>query len=54
MVIIFALTSLLYAQEKDPGKVLNTLADSLNAGGVIIKLSTQTKNKGGDKKWLSI
>ena len=34
MVIIFALTSSLYAQETDPEKVLNTLADSLNAGDV--------------------
>jgi ketosteroid isomerase-like protein len=34
MVIIFALTSSLYAQETDPGKVLNALADSLNAGDV--------------------
>jgi len=34
MVIIFALTSSLYAQETDPAKVLNTLADSLNAGDV--------------------
>jgi len=34
MVIIFALTSSLYAQETDPAKVLNTLADSLNAGDI--------------------
>lgn len=34
MVIIFALNSSLYAQETDPAKVLNTLADSLNAGDV--------------------
>ena len=34
MVIIFALTSSLYAQETDPVKVLNALADSLNAGDV--------------------
>jgi len=34
MVIIFALTSSVYAQETDPAKVLNTLADSLNAGDV--------------------
>jgi len=34
MVIIFALTSSLYAQETDPAKVLNTLGDSLNAGDV--------------------
>jgi ketosteroid isomerase-like protein len=34
MVIIFALTSSLYAQETDPAKVLNTLADALNAGDV--------------------
>ncbi len=34
MVIIFALTGSLYAQETDPVKVLNTLADSLNAGDV--------------------
>jgi ketosteroid isomerase-like protein len=34
MVIIFALTSSLYAQETDPGKVLNALADALNAGDV--------------------
>ena len=34
MVIIFALTSSLYAQGTDPEKVLNTLADSLNAGDV--------------------
>lgn len=34
MVIIFALTGSLYAQETDPEKVLNTLADSLNAGDV--------------------
>jgi len=34
MVIIFALTSSLCAQETDPAKVLNALADSLNAGDV--------------------
>jgi len=34
MVIIFALTSSVYAQETDPAKVLNTLADALNAGDV--------------------
>lgn len=34
MVIIFALTSSLYAQETDPEKVLNALADALNAGDV--------------------
>jgi len=34
MVIIFTLTSSLYAQETDPGNVLNALADSLNAGDV--------------------
>ena len=34
MVIIFALNSSLYAQETDPAKVLNALADSLNAGDV--------------------
>ena len=34
MVIIFALTGSLYAQETDPVKVLNVLADSLNAGDV--------------------
>jgi len=34
MVIIFALNSSLYAQETDPAKVLNSLADSLNAGDV--------------------
>ena len=34
MVIVFALTSSLYAQETDPAKVLNTLGDSLNAGDV--------------------
>ena len=34
MVIVFALTGSLYAQETDPAKVLNTLADSLNAGDV--------------------
>jgi len=34
MVIIFTLTSSLYAQETDPARVLNTLADSLNAGDV--------------------
>ncbi len=34
MVIIFALTSSLYAQETDPAKVLNALADLLNAGDV--------------------
>ena len=34
MVIIFALTSSLYAQETDPVKVINALADSLNAGDV--------------------
>jgi len=34
MVIIFALTSSLYAQETDPAKVLNNLADSLNAGDI--------------------
>lgn len=34
MVIIFALTSSLYAQETDPEKVLNVLADALNAGDV--------------------
>ena len=34
MVIIFALNSSLYAQETDPVKVLNALADSLNAGDV--------------------
>jgi len=34
MVIVFALTSSLYAQETDPAKVLNALADSLNAGDV--------------------
>ena len=34
MVIIFGLNSSLYAQEKDPAKVLNTLADLLNAGDV--------------------
>ena len=34
MVIIFALTSSLYAQETDPEKVLNALVDSLNAGDV--------------------
>lgn len=34
MVIIFALTSSLYAQETDPAKVLNALADALNAGDV--------------------
>ena len=34
MVIIFALNSSLCAQETDPVKVLNTLADSLNAGDV--------------------
>ena len=34
MVIIFALTSSLYAQETDPAKVLNALTDSLNAGDI--------------------
>ena len=34
MMIIFALASSLCAQETDPAKVLNTLADSLNAGDV--------------------
>ena len=34
MMIIFTLNSSLYAQETDPAKVLNTLADSLNAGDV--------------------
>lgn len=34
MVIIFALTSSLYAQETDPAKVFNALADALNAGDV--------------------
>jgi hypothetical protein len=34
VVIIFAFSSSLYAQETDPEKVLNTLADSLNAGDV--------------------
>ena len=34
MVIIFALTSSLYAQETDPAKVLNALADALNAGDI--------------------
>jgi len=34
IVIVFALTSSLYAQETDPAKVLNALADSLNAGDV--------------------
>ena len=34
MLIIFALNSSLYAQETDPAKVLNALADSLNAGDV--------------------
>ena len=34
MMIIFALASSLYAQETDPAKVLNTLADALNAGDV--------------------
>ena len=34
MVIIFALASSLYAQETDPEKVLNALADSLHAGDV--------------------
>ncbi len=34
MVIVFALNGSLYAQETDPAKVLNTLADSLNAGDV--------------------
>jgi len=32
MVIVLALSSSLYAQETDPAKVLNALADSLNAG----------------------
>ena len=39
MVIIFALTSSLYAQETDPVKVINALADSLNAGDVDAALS---------------
>jgi len=34
MVIVFALNSSLCAQETDPAKVLNALADSLNAGDV--------------------
>jgi len=34
MVIVFALNSSLYTQETDPAKVLNTLADSLNAGDI--------------------
>lgn len=34
MVIIFAMTSSLYAQETDPEKVLNALADALNAGDI--------------------
>ena len=34
MVIIFALSGTLCAQETDPAKVLNALADSLNAGDV--------------------
>ena len=34
MVIVFALTSSLYAQETDPAKVLTAFADSLNAGDV--------------------
>jgi ketosteroid isomerase-like protein len=34
MMIIFALASSLYTQETDPAKVLNTLADSLNAGDI--------------------
>jgi ketosteroid isomerase-like protein len=34
MVIFFVLNSSLYAQETDPAKVLNTLADSLNAGDI--------------------
>ena len=34
MVIVFALTGSLYAQETDPAKVLTAFADSLNAGDV--------------------
>jgi len=34
IVIIFALNSSLYTQETDPAKVLNALADSLNAGDI--------------------
>ena len=42
MVIIFALTSSLYAQETDPEKVLNALADSLNAGDVDATMALYT------------
>ena len=42
MVIIFALTNSLYAQETDPVKVLNTLADSLNAGDVDTAMTLYT------------
>ena len=42
MVIVLALSSSLYAQETDPAKVLNALADSLNAGDLNATMSLFT------------